>query len=145
MYAKIASVWLSEILSVNTSLARQVQKAEDLSASVKVLIVNVGVSITNTINITPGTIIYYMGGSLFGNGTINFTNNIIVGVDDIGTMINNSVTVTGTYHIGIKPSSGNTANRPANVSVGLQYFDTTLGKPIYYNGTNWVDATGTTV
>jgi hypothetical protein len=41
--------------------------------------------------------------------------------------------------------TGVTANRPANVETGYQYFDTTLGKPIYYNGTSWVDATGTTV
>jgi hypothetical protein len=42
--------------------------------------------------------------------------------------------------------SGTTENRPTSlVSVGFQYFDTTLGKPIYYNGTDWVDATGTTV
>lgn len=42
--------------------------------------------------------------------------------------------------------SGTTENRPTSlVSVGFQYFDTTLGKPIYYNGTEWVDATGTTV
>lgn len=41
--------------------------------------------------------------------------------------------------------TGLTANRPANVAIGYQYFDTTLGKPIYYNGTSWVDATGAAV
>ena len=41
--------------------------------------------------------------------------------------------------------TGLTANRPANVATGYQYFDTTLGKPIYYNGTSWVDATGAAV
>ena len=44
-----------------------------------------------------------------------------------------------------KEISGTTSSRPTNVNTGFQYFDTTLGKPIYYNGTNWVDATGTTV
>lgn len=29
--------------------------------------------------------------------------------------------------------------------VGFEYFDTTLGKPIWWNGNDWVDATGTTV
>jgi hypothetical protein len=44
------------------------------------------------------------------------------------------------------PSAGTTANRPAtNLQVGQQYFDTTLGIPIWWDGTNWVDATGTTV
>jgi len=42
--------------------------------------------------------------------------------------------------------SGTTANRPAiDLQVGQYYFDTTLGQPIWYNGTDWVDATGTTV
>lgn len=45
--------------------------------------------------------------------------------------------------------NGLTAARPANPVVGQQYFDLTLasgrGKPIYWNGTNWVDATGTIV
>ena len=39
-----------------------------------------------------------------------------------------------------------TANRPATPFVGQMFFDTTLavdGKPIWFNGTNWVDATGT--
>jgi hypothetical protein len=44
------------------------------------------------------------------------------------------------------PSSGTTANRPATfLVVGQQYFDTTLGYPIWYDGTDWVDATGTVV
>lgn len=39
---------------------------------------------------------------------------------------------------------GTTDKRPAfnNIRTGFQYFDTTLGKPIWYNGTEWVDATG---
>ena len=42
--------------------------------------------------------------------------------------------------------AGNTTNRPsANIRTGQIYFDTTLGKPIWYDGTNWVDATGTQV
>lgn len=44
--------------------------------------------------------------------------------------------------------SGTTANRPSaalNMPVGLQYFDTTLVKPIYWTGTSWVDSTGTAV
>jgi len=41
------------------------------------------------------------------------------------------------YHI------GTTAQRPAtNLFVGRQYLDTTLGKPIWWNGTNWSDAMG---
>lgn len=40
--------------------------------------------------------------------------------------------------------TGVTANRPANVAIGYQYFDTTLGKPIYWNGSTWVDEKGYT-
>lgn len=41
---------------------------------------------------------------------------------------------------------GTTANRPTlNRYIGLCYFDTTLNKPIWYNGSEWKDATGTTV
>ncbi|WP_175502224.1 hypothetical protein [Cytobacillus oceanisediminis] len=42
--------------------------------------------------------------------------------------------------------SGTTANRPSVNEVGFQYFDTTLGKPIWYKGSGvWVDAVGTSV
>ena len=39
---------------------------------------------------------------------------------------------------------GTTEERPSfdNIRTGFQYFDITLGKPIWYNGTEWVDATG---
>jgi len=48
------------------------------------------------------------------------------------------------------PDSGVTADRPLNtgspkLQTGQYYFDTTLGIPIWWDGTNWVDATGTTV
>jgi hypothetical protein len=44
------------------------------------------------------------------------------------------------------PSAGITAARPAQqLQVGQFYFDTTLGYPIWYDGTDWVDATGTVV
>lgn len=43
-------------------------------------------------------------------------------------------------------NSGTTANRPTtNLYVGKPYFDTTLGIPIWYDGTNWIDAAGNTV
>lgn len=40
---------------------------------------------------------------------------------------------------------GTTAARPTTRSISYMYFDTTLGKPIWWNGTNWVDATGSVV
>ena len=50
----------------------------------------------------------------------------------------------------VNPLHGTTANRPVEtvqlpLPIGQPYFDTTLGIPIWYDGTNWVDATGGTV
>lgn len=40
-------------------------------------------------------------------------------------------------------NSGITANRPVKgLFVGRPYFDTTLGIPIWYKGTAWVNASG---
>lgn len=40
-------------------------------------------------------------------------------------------------------NSGLTANRPTKLLwTGRTYFDTTLGKPIWYKTAGWVDATG---
>jgi len=43
------------------------------------------------------------------------------------------------------PTSGTTALRPSVSNIGVMYFDTTLVKPIWWSGTNWVDSTGATV
>ena len=44
------------------------------------------------------------------------------------------------------PAAGTTANRPAlELQIGQFYFDTTLGIPIWWNGTVWKNASGTTV
>lgn len=42
---------------------------------------------------------------------------------------------------------GSTAERPtiSSSSVGFQYFDTTINKPIWWTGSNWIDATGENV
>lgn len=43
-------------------------------------------------------------------------------------------------------SSGTTAQRPdKGLFIGRQYFDTSLGYVIHYNGTNWVNSAGSTV
>jgi hypothetical protein len=41
------------------------------------------------------------------------------------------------------PASGTSANRPTeNLQIGQYYFDTTIGLPIYWNGTDWINAIG---
>ena len=68
------------------------------------------------------------------NGTIirNKTKVINLNVDRI--------ILSGTWF-----DSGITSNRPTNVLVGFQYFDTTVNKPIFWDGSKWIDATGATV
>jgi hypothetical protein len=54
--------------------------------------------------------------------------------------------VNGRFYSVNPVQSNNTANRPTtNLYAGFQYYDTTLGKPIWYNGTAWTDSTGTVV
>jgi len=44
------------------------------------------------------------------------------------------------------PASGTTALRPTfKLQVGQFYFDTTLGIPIWWDGTAWINASGTAV
>lgn len=40
---------------------------------------------------------------------------------------------------------GTTSERPTGINAVFQYFDTTLKKPIWWTGTEWVDANGETV
>lgn len=42
----------------------------------------------------------------------------------------------------MRPQNGTTANRPTATATGQFYFDTTIGKPIWWSGAAWVDATG---
>lgn len=41
--------------------------------------------------------------------------------------------------------TGATAARPASPVTGQMFYDTTLSKPIWYSGSAWKDAAGTTV
>lgn len=54
--------------------------------------------------------------------------------------------MTFTYGRILRAESGETADRPTLTSadVGVQYFDTTLGEPVWWDGSDWRDATGTT-
>lgn len=56
------------------------------------------------------------------------------------------VYINATKKINHITKHGDTASRPTNgLPVIDSYFDETLGKPIWYNGTNWIDAAGATV
>lgn len=47
--------------------------------------------------------------------------------------------------IGELESTGTTLERLSNPRTGQPYFDTDLGTPIWFNGANWVDASGNIV
>lgn len=84
--------------------------------------------------------------------TIPTTTNL---VDKDGDLIDIWQAFFSSVHDWLGPigQSGATANRPTDSSqnqlyIGQQYFDTTLGKPIWVkskNPTVWCDATGATV
>lgn len=56
-------------------------------------------------------------------------------------IIGNDIYLLGN-RVGQLSLSGTTAQRPSSPEVGFQYFDTTLGKYICYNGTAWVNMDG---
>jgi hypothetical protein len=82
---------------------------------------------------------------------------ITFSVANSGSTISNEIFVyndtLGWRQISAQTYIGATPNRPSVTStvsaqIGLMYLDTTLaaaGKPIWFNGTNWVDATGAVV
>ena len=79
-------------------------------------------------------------------------NVVTAGANDgmnINNIINNTSiqTIRSNYDnfTPVLKNGGITSRRPTNVGAGFQYFDTTLKKPIWWNGTDWVDATGTVV
>lgn len=50
--------------------------------------------------------------------------------------------VGGVFSVIGTPVSGNTLDRPVSPSIGFMYFDTDLNRPVWYTGTDWVDADG---
>lgn len=53
--------------------------------------------------------------------------------------------IVNNYRETLDKNIGNTSNRPISASKGFQYFDTTINKPIFWDGSKWIDATGATV
>lgn len=41
--------------------------------------------------------------------------------------------------------NGSTANRPTSSITGLSYYDTSIGKPVWWSGTTWKDSQGNVV
>lgn len=48
--------------------------------------------------------------------------------------------------VSLNVGNGTTSDRPVNgIKVSSHYFDTTLGIPIFYDGSDWIDAAGNSV
>ena len=95
------------------------------------------------------------GGGLILGSTFASGSDYHVFVDSNGILrINRTATDTAQtteagYSIQVNKSGAST-NRPTGLtndwqSIGTMFFDTTLNKPIWWNGTGWVDSTGTSV
>jgi hypothetical protein len=93
-------------------------------------------------------------GAAFDNGALGVNSPRVVGqLPDLYTGSGNTankwrwmgtgVRVPNTNTIGT--GTGATASRPASQAAGCMWFDTTLNKPIWFDGTNWRDAAGTIV
>jgi hypothetical protein len=68
--------------------------------------------------------------------------------DIAGTPLLAAVATSGDYNdLSNKPvpQGGPTGSRPGSPVLYMNYFDTTLNKPIWWNGTNWVNSSGATV
>ena len=94
--------------------------------------------------VANNTLSVFVNGSRQVNG-VNYTetaNNVIT----FATGLNAGDVVQFSTVLSAIPSyyqSGSTANRPTiGLMTGQFYFDTTLGLPIWWNGTIWVKATG---
>lgn len=59
----------------------------------------------------------------------------------LSTVFNNIVDEVNS----LSTKSGTTSNRPTGIEVGSCYFDSTIGKPIWWNGSKWIDAVGADV
>lgn len=64
--------------------------------------------------------------------------------DHVGVVAGNPHGTTAADVGAVPLLSGDTASRPGSPATGWMYFDSTLGKPVWYDGSGWVDATGTT-
>lgn len=88
-----------------------------------------------------------IGANRYPNGTLaiqlNLVPAVVIGGEAALTQGDYAIRINGSC---LRPGATSTAGRPAaSVGVGSMYYDTTIGKPIWSNGSVWKDAAGTTV
>ncbi|HHB1907137.1 TPA: hypothetical protein ACOQ31_004811 [Bacillus cereus] len=75
--------------------------------------------------------------AIYGTGNEPLTNRMTSIVNDyFNGWFDNTTGISGLN------KTGNAANRPLVKTIGTMYFDMTLGKPIWWDGTYWKDSTG---
>ncbi len=108
------------------------------------------------IKVTKDSFINFISGVseiVFNNCTfINESANTYFFIENYGNSVKlttKNCTIPANVVVAVNPIKGTTAERNAIASYrlveGQEYYDTDLHKPLYYNGTAWVDATGTEV
>lgn len=138
---------VSGAFTANISYDPKIAELTDNRQKVVNLIPNTSSSAVVTINAPSG---YTVNGS----ASLTFDMNHYAGVVSVALYVpftyaetlptDIKVVITGIR----KVMKGTTAQRPSNPELGLRYYDTTLlaaGKPIEWNGSAWVDSTGTVV
>jgi predicted RecA/RadA family phage recombinase len=85
------------------------------------------------------------GDRLYATATGTLTTSLTASF--VGVVLNSNVSAG---EILVFPQSkdtldGTTANRPLAAGIGTSYFDTTLGIPVWWNGSVWKNASGATV
>lgn len=84
-------------------------------------------------------------GSASANLTIQCDASVGLDVDNLsgfaGTIVKNLIDQDTSLLL----QANVTASRPTASQIGQRYFDTTLGIPIWWNGSNWINAVGTIV
>ena len=80
------------------------------------------------------------------NNKVLLTNNIFPKrISSTLFLTNTPADVIIKENIGTVEAFGTTSERPTNKQRVFMFLDVTLNKPIWWNGTDWIDATGTTV
>ena len=73
-------------------------------------------------------------------------NNLVIDIIEISILCGNMLQIATKLHPQADLSKkGKTSERPTNVNVGYEYYDTTLKKPIYFDGSTWRDSQGTEI
>ena len=91
---------------------------------------------------TPGTWVPFGNTPTAAEVTADPTGMTVLSGTDVQAVLDSAdVAIAGKQDI----AADVTANRPASPTAGQSFFDTTIGKPIWWNGTAWKDATGITV